>query len=99
LNGLTTSKEDTMRQHRIGTWAFGVLVAVGMLGMPGRAWGQEVGSPTPRVAGTSDEFVLAISPFAGVLRTPGVVVADVGFQRYCSGVCELIVPLNLAHRI
>jgi hypothetical protein len=54
-----------MRPHRIGTWALSLLVAVGMLGMPGGAWGQALldllsrgqvqavaPSPTPRTFGT-----------------------------------------------
>jgi hypothetical protein len=34
------AKEDTMRPHRIGTWALSLLVAVGLFGMSGGAWGQ-----------------------------------------------------------
>jgi hypothetical protein len=56
-----------MRPHRIGTWVLSLLVAVGWLGMPGGAWGQEIDdSPTARVAGTAAEFVLALNAFAAL---------------------------------
>jgi hypothetical protein len=37
-----------MTQHRIGTWALSLLVAVGWLGMAGGAWGQDRSSPLSR---------------------------------------------------
>jgi hypothetical protein len=107
LSGVTTSKEDTMRQRRIGTWALSVLVAVGWLGMAGGAWGQNVEgrtdgvvaeSPTPRAAGTAAEFVLALSPFAaeaGSAFSAALLRANLR-QRWCEDSCVLYAPVNLS---
>ena len=62
-----------MTQLRTGLRCLGMLVAVGLLGMPGAAWSQSMAGPrgegssdaaTPG-AGTAVEFVLALHPFAG----------------------------------
>jgi hypothetical protein len=50
-----------MRQHRIGTWALSLLVAVGGLGMPGGAWAQDDPS---RTFGTSATISHTLQAFA-----------------------------------
>jgi hypothetical protein len=53
-----------MRQRRIGTWVLSLLVAVGWLGMPGGAWGQDRSdAPTPRF-GTADSIAWAVNGLA-----------------------------------
>jgi hypothetical protein len=86
-----------MRPHTIGTWTLSLLVAVGVLGMPGGAWGQEVGSPTPRMAGTEAEFVLAIHAIAAeaVNATHAARLGNLGFFRFCTDECFLLAPVNL----
>jgi hypothetical protein len=95
-----------MRPHTIGTWALSVLVAVGLLGMPGGAWGQGVvgptakavpNLPTPRAAGTAAEFMLALNPFAaqGFTAVDSGLLSSTGTQRFCTSPCILEASFNL----
>jgi hypothetical protein len=94
-----------MRQRRIRAWALSVLVAVGMLGMPGGAWGQGVVGPAvqavadppmPREAGTAAEFVLAIPAFVmQPIPEHAALVQSANRQRYCTEPCQLLATVNL----
>jgi hypothetical protein len=85
-------------------WGLGVLVAVGLLAMADGALGnalssqaEEVADSTPRVAGASSEFVLALNSFAlqaGNASSAASLSAD-GILRYCSGNCGLVGSVTL----
>jgi hypothetical protein len=83
-----------------------MLVAVGLLGMPGAVWSQSMAgqpaevnadSATPRVAGTAAEFVLALNPYAAEARDTAnaALLQFEGNSRWCSNTCSLHVPFNL----
>jgi hypothetical protein len=83
-----------------------MLMAVGLLGMPGGARGQALSgragepddSAVPRVAGTAAEFALAINPYAAEARdaTNASRLRNFGNSRFCmGGTCALHVPFNL----
>jgi hypothetical protein len=93
--GFLGHEEDTMRRHRIGTWALSVLV--GWLAMAGGAWGQD--DPASRATRAGAEFVLALSAYAAQPANPGDIplVEHFGnFVRFCTASCSLIAPVTLS---
>jgi S-layer family protein len=71
-------------------WGLGLLVALGLLGMPSAARGQD--DSTARAAGTAVEFVLALNSFA-FQSAQGEQVGSNGMYRACG--CVLFAPVTL----
>jgi hypothetical protein len=98
-----------MRRYRV--WAFSVVVAVGWLGMPGGAWGQDLSdplnhrevqllasSPTPRTFGTVSEVAYVMSPWDMAVYTGTAALGrSPGGGRTCTGgrVCGFLGTVRL----
>jgi hypothetical protein len=57
-----------MQPHRIGTWALSLLVAVGLFGGTGGAWGQEQSGDVSRF-GTETEMAHVVTAAEFTART------------------------------